>query len=170
MTTQPALFTVEPRYCVDTNVVVSFLSRSDDEFYGSDVFAPQWSVFDRLITNGQIVAPSEVRTELEKWAEKNESISRWLHRHNGMFRGPTTEQLALAKRIVNTYPAYGRDRHYLGDLMVVSLAGVLGLTVITLERSDGSSPSRTRPKIPFTCSEFGILATGVAGFLRREQP
>jgi hypothetical protein len=169
MTSQPSLFSVAPRYCIDTNVIVSFLSRSDEEFYGSDVFAPQWAVFERLITNGEIIAPAEVRTELQKWAKKSEAIGRWLHAHNGMFRDPTTQQLALAKTIVNAYPAYGRDRHYLGDLMVITLAGVHDLTVITLERSDGSTPSRSRPKIPFACAEFGIRATGVPGFLRREQ-
>ncbi|KSW29383.1 hypothetical protein ATM99_08330 [Cellulomonas sp. B6] len=85
------------------------------------------------------------------------------------FRGPTTEQLALAKTIVNRCPAYGRDRHYLGDLMVITLAGVHDLTVISLERSEGSTPSRTRPNIPFACAEFGIHTTGMSGLLRREQ-
>ena len=40
MTTQGALFETDPpRYCIDTNVIVSFLRGTDDEHYGADVFA-----------------------------------------------------------------------------------------------------------------------------------
>lgn len=169
MTVQPALFEVEPRYCIDTNVIVSFLRQADDEFYGADVFAPQWALVERLITSGEIIAPDTVRTELDKWALKDQNIHDWVRRRSGMFRGPTTHQLAKAKEIVNRLPGYGRDIHYLGDLMVVSLAAVERLTVITLETADGSAPSRMRPKIPYTCGEFSVGCTSVAGFLRREQ-
>jgi len=169
VTVQPALFDVEPRYCIDTNVIVSFLHQADDEFYGADVFAPQWALFERLITNGEIIAPDAVKTELEKWALKDQNIRDWVRARPGMFRGPSTDQLAKAKVIVNRLPGYGRDLHYLGDLMVISLAAVENLTVITLETADGPAPSRMRPKIPFTCGEFSIGCTSVAGFLRREQ-
>ena len=168
MTEQGALFEVQARYCIDTNVIVSFLSGYDDEHYGADVFEPQWKVFERLINGGQIVAPERVRTELEKWAKKSERIDRWLRQRHHMFQDPTTEQLAWAKRIVNTYPAYGRDLNYLGDLMVISLAGADNLTVITLEHA-GTTPSRSRPKIPAACAEFGIDCTTVPGLLRRER-
>ena len=43
MRPQTSLFDEEPRYCIDTNVIVSFLRLTDDEHYGSDVFAPQWA-------------------------------------------------------------------------------------------------------------------------------
>lgn len=169
MTVQPALFDIKPRYCIDTNVIVSFLHQADDEFYGADVFAPQWALFERLITNGEIIAPDAVKAELEKWALKDPVIRGWVRGRFGMFRGPTDGQLAKAKEIVNRLPGYGRDLHYLGDLMVISLAAVEELTVLTLESTDGSAPSRMRPKIPYTCGEFGIDCTSVAGFLRREQ-
>lgn len=169
MTVQPALFDVEARYCIDTNVIVSFLNKADNEFYGADVFAPQWALFERLITNGEIVAPDAVKTELDKWALKDQNIHDWVRARPGMFRGPTTDQLAKAKEIVNRLPGYGRDLHYLGDLMVISLAAVEHLTVITLETADDPAPSRTRPKIPYTCGEFSVDCTSVAGFLRREQ-
>ena len=74
-------------------------------------------------------------------------------------------QLAWAKRIVNAYPAYARDRNYLGDLMVISLAGAMGLTVVTLDNV-GATPSLKRPKIPYTCAGFRVACTSVPGFLR----
>ena len=167
MIEQGTLFEVAARYCIDTNVVVSFLKGTDDELYGADVFAPQWTVFERLINAGEIVAPQGVRTELEKWAKKCERIDLWLRRRHHMFRVPTTEQLAWAKRIVNAYPVYGRDLNFLGDLTVISLAGAANLTVITLEYP-GLTPSLSRPKIPTSCAEFGIDCTTVPGLLRRE--
>lgn len=169
MSEQPSLFDVEPRYCIDTNVIVSFLHQADDEPYGSDVFAPQWAVFERLINNGTIIAPVQVQVELGRWATKNPAIHRWMTDRRGMFRPPSTEQLAVAKKVVNRFPGYGRDMHYMGDLMVISLAAAHELTVITLEHGNGPAPSRTRPKIPFTCAEIGVGCTTVAGFLRREQ-
>lgn len=166
---QTSLFDVEPRYCIDTNVIVSFLRQADDEGYGADVFAPQWAVFETLMASGEILAPEAVRTELQRWALKDASIGAWVHDHREMFRDPTSFQLSKAKEIVNRFKGYGRDQHYLGDLMVIAFAAVEGLTVITLEHGNGPEPSRSRPKIPFTCAELGVDCTTVPGFLRREQ-
>lgn len=61
MTAQDALFEDEPpRYCLDTNVVVSFLKGTDDEYYGVDIFGEQWALIERLIASGVIVAPRQV--------------------------------------------------------------------------------------------------------------
>lgn len=60
MTDAGTLFDLEPRYCMDTNVIVSFLSESDDEYYGADIFVEQWSQIEGLIASGQIVAPRQV--------------------------------------------------------------------------------------------------------------
>lgn len=164
MTVQGALFDVEPRYCLDTNVIVSFLSSSEDEHYGGGGFGPQWQVFERLITDGLIIAPAQVRLELQRWKDSEPAVAEWV-RHHYMFREATTDQLTWAKRIVNAYPAYARDRNYVGDLMVISLAGALNLTVVTLEHA-GATPSRKHPKIPQACSELGVACTTVPGFLR----
>lgn len=67
MSNPTTLFTLDPRYCVDTNVIVSFLRRSDDEHYGSDVFAPQWAHIERMIASNAIIAPRQVERELGKW-------------------------------------------------------------------------------------------------------
>ena len=69
MTGQASLFDEEPRYCIDTNVIVSFLRQTEDEYYGSDVFAPQWQYIEQLIDAGAIIAPRQVERELLKWAK-----------------------------------------------------------------------------------------------------
>lgn len=68
---------------------------------------------------------------------------------------------------MNSYPVYGKTDNYLGDLEVMSLAGALGVAVISLE-IEAREPSQRRPKIPNVCKEFGIDCVSVAGFLRRE--
>jgi len=171
VTTQEALFEAEPpRYCIDTNVIVSFLKGTDDEHYGADVFAPQWAVIERLILSGVIVAPRRVEGELAKWVKTVPAMGQWLKARPHMFRDVVTEaQLLSAKRIVGAYPAYGETMNYLGDLEVMTLAEALGLAVITLESKSPGSVSKKRPKIPNVCKEFGIDCLSVTGFLRRER-
>lgn len=161
-----ALFEIEPEYCIDTNVIVSFLSQSDDEYYGADVFSEHWEQIERLIANGQMISPRQVERELEGHANKREKIGPWLREHAYMFRDVDIDaQLKLAKRIVNRYPAYGKSMNYLGDLEVITLAGALNLTVVSLESTQQQGGQR-RPKIPNVCEEFQVAHTSVVGLFR----
>lgn len=171
MTTQDALFERDrPRYCIDTNVVLSFLKGTDDEHYGSDVFAPQWAVIENLIAGGAIVAPRQVEQELTSWHKTVPTMKLWIKKCHHMFRDVDTEaQLLSAKRIVDKYPVYGETRNFLGDLEVMTLADAMDITVISLE-SRSPTPSLKHPKIPNICGEFGIDCVSVTGFLRRELP
>jgi hypothetical protein len=167
--TSQGLFEIEARYCIDTNVLVSFLSESDDEYYGADIFPDHWALIERLITGGEIVAPRQVEHELIGHAKKHGKIGPWLHRNDHMFRDlSSSEELLLAKRIVNGHSAYARNTNYLGDLEVMTLAGSRRLTVVSMEVGLQQAGQR-RPKIPNVCDEFGILRLSVSGFLRAER-
>ena len=168
MNRQSSLFEEEPRYSVDTNVIVSFMRRSDDEHYGSDVFAPQWQYIEQLIASRAIIAAHEVGKELRSWCKKIEGLTDWLQVRASMFVEINSDQLASAKKIVKAYPAYGMTQNYLGDLTVMSLADSLGIAVLTLESPTENSGMR-RPKIPNVCRELGIECYSVVGFLRRER-
>lgn len=166
MTGSEPLFDVEPHYCIDTNVIVSFLSESDDEYYGADIFPDHWRQIETLIASSAIIAPRQVEWELKGHAKKRSKVGAWLDRHGYMFRDiQSDEQLKIAKRIVNRYPAYAKTVNYLGDLEVMTLAGALGLKVVTLELPEQQAGQR-RPKIPNVCKEFGIGCLSVTGFLR----
>lgn len=169
MNDHTGLFEIEPRYCIDTNVLVSFLSESDDEYYGVDIFPDHWEIIQTLITSGDIVAPRQIQRELAGHATKRPKIGPWLRRNEHMFRDlGSSDELLLAKRIVNAYPAYGRNDNYLGDLELMVLAGYRKLTVVTLEIGLKQAGQR-RPKIPNVCAEFDIQCLSVAGFLRAEK-
>lgn len=162
-----ALFAFEPRYCIDTNVIVSFMHEDDDEPYGRDAFPEQWNKIEELIGSGDIVAPRRVEFELSKWERQVPELKRWLASRPGVFIDLTTSQLAFAKRVVNDYPDYGSKENYVADLEVISLAAVRGLAVITNERVRPTVAIKS-PKIPEVCARYGIECLSVPGFLRKE--
>jgi hypothetical protein len=165
---QSSLFDEESRYSIDTNVIVSFLRGTDDEYYGSDVFAPQWQYIEQLISSRTIIAARQVEIELKSWREKIVGMKEWLTAHASMFVEIDSAQLSSAKNIVNAYPIYGKTMNYLGDLTVMALAQSLSIAVLTMETVQQHSSQR-RPKIPNVCREFGIDCVSVTGFLRRER-
>lgn len=133
MIVQDALFSAEPKYCIDTNVVVSFLRGTDDEHYGADVFRPQWQFVERCMQEGKVIAPRQVEAELEKWQKSISQMHVWLRDHRYLFRDMDDAQLNAAKRIVNAYPAYGMTQNNVGDLELMTLAMARGIAVLTLE-------------------------------------
>lgn len=151
MIASETLFQIEPKYCIDTNVIVSFLSESDDEYYGADIFPDHWQQIATMIASGRIVAPRQVENELNGHAKKRPKIGPWLNTHRYMFRDVETDaQLVLAKQIVNKYPVYGKNENYL-DLEVITLAGALGITVISSRRPSrrlARSDPRSRTSAP----------------------
>lgn len=164
---QESLFDIEPLWCLDTNVVVSFLREDDEEAYSRQVLPEQWRAFERDISTGLIIAPPQVRDELEGWCVEIPDMRSWLATHGGMFRDLDAAALAAAKHVVNAYPAYARNRNYLGDLCVIAMAASRGLTVISNEKAAKGQPSRNRPKIPDVCAEMGVGFVTVIGYLRR---
>lgn len=168
LTTQGSLLHETAKYCIDTNVLISFFKQTDDENYGIDVFPQHWNFIENRISKGQIVAPVKVREELESWTQRIPSLSAWLKQHNYMFINPTDEQLNLAKTIIKKYPVYAQVENYVGDLMVIALSGVMKITPLTLE-SKVVNGGKKRPKIPNVCDEFNIKCISVPGFLREEE-
>lgn len=123
-------------------------------------------MIETAISSGRIVAPRQVEHELVGHAKKRAKIGPWLRAHGYMFRDVDTDaQLGFAKRVVNKYPVYGRTENFLGDLAVISLAGAMGITVISLEGAVPQSGQR-HPKIPNVCAEFGVNCLSVSGFFR----
>lgn len=166
MTSADSLFFIEPKYCIDTNVIVSFMHIDDEEQYGRDTFPQQWDFIERLISEGAIVSPRRVERELRHWEKEIPEMKAWLDARHHMFRDVTTEQLSLAKQVTNAYPDYGSSHNYIADLEVITLAGVLRLAVITNERARPQASLRM-PRIPEVCGAFSIECLSVPGFLRR---
>ena len=157
-----------PIYCIDTNTIVSFVKKTDDEFYGADVFGVQWAIFEDLMEQGFMVASIKVKQELEKWKGKSPEIKEWIRKHSRIFVAIDDEQLLSAATIVEKYDAYTKNENYANDLAVISLAHAKKLTLVTLEKLAPTHVD-TKPKIPNVCQEFGVSVVSVSGFLRLEQ-
>ena len=168
MSNQASLFEEKPRYVIDTNVVVSFMHHSEDEFYGSDVFKPQWEFIEGLLERGVIVAPRKVEDELKKWCIEIPEMAAWLKKNAHVFTDVSSEQLNASKPILAKYEVYGSTENYVGDLSVIGLASSMSIAVLSLE---GKKPQNSfkRPKIPNVCDEFGVECYSVTGFLRKEK-
>jgi hypothetical protein len=162
-----ALFTVAPRWCLDTNVVVSFLKEDDEEAYSRKLLPDAWRAFESDIASGYTVAPPQVRAELLRAQVVVPDMGEWLARHQAMYVELDDATLAFAKRVVNAFPTYGRDENYLGDLCVIALAGAWGLTVISNERAAKGQMSQRHPKMPDVCGVFNIAFVSVMGYLRQ---
>ncbi|GAA0197349.1 DUF4411 family protein [Cytobacillus oceanisediminis] len=166
--TQDGLFDDPAKYAIDTNVIVSFLGDSDSEHYPMDVFKPQWNFLEKAMQDGRVVAPAIVAVELEKWTKNVPAIKTWLHDQRYLFHEIASDgELAVAKAIVNAFPAYASSVNYVGDLEVMAFAHARGLSVISLELK-ATQHSVRKPKIPNVCEKFGIPWVSLAGFLRAE--
>ena len=157
-----------PRYCIDSNVISSFMKNDTEEWY-SHGFETQWKFIEKQLLNNIIIAPLEVRQELKSLFDSTlklkPCVEGWLKRHQHIFKDKDDNQLLTAGLIVNKYPAYSQNDNTVTDLMIVSLAKAQRLTVITLENR-ATTHSKKRPKIPNVCDEFGIKCVSVSGFFR----
>ena len=81
-------------YCLDTTALLFFA-----DFYSADTFPDVWMKLGDLVTDSVIIAPREVRRELEK-KDDNGALT-WANNHKSLFRPLDADQAAVATKIVN---------------------------------------------------------------------
>lgn len=156
----------QPRYVIDTNVILGFLKKTDDEPWGADAFPHHWRLIEAMLRDGRIVSTVSVQVELTDWQDRVIGLTHWLKVFRPVFLPPSTEQLRWAKRITNAYPVYGRSINFEADLMVMALSGALSAAAFCAEKPSGHGPKK--PKMPYVCQEHGIDFVTVSDFFRRE--
>lgn len=162
-----ALFDVPAVYCVDTNVVSSFLSGDDDEAYPIDMFAQHWRHIDGLFAGGSAIMASATIAELDQIRNPPPELKVFLRSRRQCVREFGSDlQLEVAARLVNQFPGFARNQNRANDLEVISLAAAEGLCLVTLEKS-AAQTSPTSPKIPNACALVGVECVDVAGLLRK---
>ncbi len=148
-------------YCFDTSALVNAWRRD----YPRDVFGSFWSNIEAMIEDGKIVAPEEVRVELER---KDDDILEWANQRRHMFvqidLAIQTAVLAVLERFPRLVDT--RKSRSGADPFVVALALVGGLTVVTYEKQSGNP---ARPNIPDACRAFQVNCIGLLDMARREQ-
>lgn len=160
MSSQPGLF---HKYVLDSSFFIDLYAR--DGSHPRDRHVGLWEYFEQQTSRGEIIAPMEVREELDN--NVDEELDRWLSRHRSIFVEVSTPQLAVLQKIVRAYPAFTRGRENMADPAVVSLAVAENLAVLTSERYQ-QTPSAKFPKIPNLCDHHQVDCLGINDYLRTE--
>lgn len=138
--------TAKPVYVWDTSAFIAAWSEN----YPIAVFPKFWERVDKLIAQGRLVAPVEVRRELGK---KDDDALTWLKGRVQVFQDEDA-CFAEARQVLTQFPRLtkaGADRGA-ADPFVVALAMHLDAKVITKEAMGGIQS----PKIPNACVHFGV--------------
>lgn len=160
MNSQPGLFR---KYALDSSFLIDLWAREGS--HPRDIHVGLWEHFDRQCQRGEVIAPIEVKEELEN--AYDEELDRWLRLRKLIFVEISQPQLGVLEAIVRKYPAFTRGQRNMADPAVVALAVPEGLTVLTSERYQ-TNASPTEPKIPNVCAEHGVVALGINDYMREQ--
>jgi len=152
-------------YCIDTSALIEL-----DKTYPPSVFAGLWSDLESLVAVGRLLAPAEVRKEIQSWDVR---LFRWARQNKRMFVRPAARQLRFVAEVISEFPGLVEQAKQPAeaDPFVIALAlakreGSLFRTdhvVVSMEkRSSG------RPKIPNVCDHYGIEHIAVADMFEKE--
>lgn len=147
------------KFCLDTSALVEpWRSR-----YPIDIFPTFWNTLDEWAKAGDVLAPDEVRIELEK---VDDELLEWVAQRRYIFRPPEEDVQLIVSKIL-AHDRYKRlvdskKGRSIADPWVIAQAHVTGSKVVTEELpSLGKSP-----KIPDVCEWLGVKYTNVLGLIR----
>ena len=146
-------------YCIDTSALIAAWS----ERYPIKRIPPFWMKMDELVQAGRMVAPEEVRREVQK---KADGLYTWINERKAMFIDLEEPIQQRAKNLLRDFPwllknVPGKSP---ADPFVIALAQERGLTVITEEGRGGER----KPQIPFVCESKGVKCIDLLGLLEAE--
>jgi len=160
-------------YCIDTSSLIEMKER-----YPMDVntFKPLWVNMEKLIKDDRLIAPLEVRKEIEKG---DDELKKWVKNKKKLFVRPDKKQLEKAKEILKNYPFLadsGKPDLVKADPWLITLA--IERNNEEQDKLDFSSnefivvteESKTNPnKIPAVCRNYGIECINLIELFRREK-
>ncbi len=147
-------------YCVDTSSLIEAWERR----YPRECFPTFWQRMDGLVTTGQLVAPDEVKAELQKKSE----VWTWAKPHAEALFAPVDVPMQEGViEILQRFQAMMKRRpgRSAADPWVVALARIRDLTVVTEE---GAISGEANPKVPLICETFGVRWIPLRDLIRRE--
>jgi hypothetical protein len=85
-------------YCIDTSSLIELKIK-----YPREVFPTLWEKMEELIQNGRIIAPIEVKKEIERG---DDELKKWVRgkKRNRMFIKPDENQVMKVKEILKDFP------------------------------------------------------------------
>jgi hypothetical protein len=146
-------------HCFDTSAFLQCWAR----YYPPDVFSGLWEKLNDYAAHQAIVAPDEVRFEIEK---QDDGLHEWVKARPYLFVSLDEEIQRAASSILAAYPLLVKAsaQRTQADAFVIALAQTRRIPVVTEER--GGSPNK--PKIPSVCAALGIPCMTVVQFIRSQ--
>jgi hypothetical protein len=148
------------KWCFDTSGFIEPWVR----LYPPDLFPPIWAKLEDLARAGRIVAPADVRLELER---QKDDLHDWAKALPQLFREPDRAVMEAFTDIVNAHSDFMKVNSTKSgaDPFVVALAEVHGFVVVTYETM---AKKDAAPRIPNVCAGRGIECASLVDVLRAE--
>jgi hypothetical protein len=135
-------------YCIDTSCLIA----AWEERYPIENFPKFWTLLDKAIADGKIVAPEAVLDETEP---KSAELHAWLKERDTMFV-PLEEAVQVQVK----------KQRFAADPFVIATAVVQKRVIITEEKPTGSLK---RPNIPDVCGDLGVDYISLLQLIRAEK-
>jgi len=145
-------------YCIDTSALIDLWRQ-----YPRDIFAGLWKHLERLVSEGNLVAPHEVLKEL---MQKEDELLGWALKNKRMFIDLDSEQQQLVRSLLKKFPSLVDPSKSIPDAdpFVVAL-GKKSYTVVTHEKARGPGSSI---RIPDVCARENIECISLHQMFREE--
>ena len=132
-----------------------------------DAFSSVWCRLESEINANRLIAPREVRKEIEK---KNDALSQWISEHPGMFVKDSADLKKIAVAVGRDWSSTVKDEECTDDLWVIALARLEGKKLPCSPAIVAQEKARGRQhKIPFIALEYCIESIQVLDMFRREK-
>ena len=150
-----------PGYVIDTCALIDLWRRR----YPRDIFPTLWQKLEELIGAGELVAPQEVRAELQR---QHDELCVWARKQKQCFTELDAEQIVCVRKILLIFPSLIDTKKTIPDAdpFVVALAMSKGWKVISSENPGGTS---LRKRIPDVCDHYKIKCLSLLDFFRERQ-
>lgn len=146
-----------PGYVIDTNALIDLWRRR----YPRDVFPTLWQRFEEITSSGELIAPKEALSELQR---QHDELYAWAKKQK-FFKDLDPEQIQNVKEILKLFPSLIDEKKTVPDAdpFVVALALTKGWKVVSSENLAGTS---TRKRIPDVCNHYKIACLTLLDFFR----
>ena len=151
------------KYIFDNNTLSGIFRH-----YYRDSFSSFWTLFDKMVIEGNIVSVREVHNEIKKLTRKDD-LETWAKAHSSFFHDPSTEELQFITIIYSVphfYNSISQQKLLKGgpfaDPFIIAKAYVENATVVSEEKLRPNAA-----KIPNICEHFKISCINFQLFLKQ---
>jgi hypothetical protein len=156
-------------YCIDTSSLIEMKDK-----YPMDVFKSLWTNMERLIKDGRLIAPVDVREEIK---QGDDELKKWVKSKKKLFVKHDKRQMERVKDVLKDYPFLAKS-----EKPGVSNADpwLIALSVVKNDKEREelfqgnkyivvTEESKMKPnKIPAVCRNYNIECINLLELFRKE--